>query len=163
MSATDCSATSTRSRRTAATCGSSPSAGSGFEPANRVRCPGPRGTGGDAPQRRLRTSRPGLPPPRPARTATSARQQPPSRSPPCWATPMTWQCAKPTQDQSHTGARRETNRRPPRPGPRSSGIFDEVVITGGAGAVGMHFARYLAEHGARRIVLLGRSGADAAR
>ena len=44
-----------------------------------------------------------------------------------------------------------------------SGVFDDVVITGGAGAVGLHFARYLAEHGARRIVLLGRSGADAAR
>jgi mycobactin polyketide synthetase MbtD len=44
-----------------------------------------------------------------------------------------------------------------------TGIFDEVVITGGAGAVGMQFARYLAERGARRIVLLGRSGADAAR
>lgn len=39
-----------------------------------------------------------------------------------------------------------------------SGIFDEVVITGGAGAVGLHFARQLAEQGARRIVLLSRSG-----
>lgn len=41
-----------------------------------------------------------------------------------------------------------------------SGIFDEVVITGGAGAVGLHFARHLAEQGARRIVLLSRSGLD---
>lgn len=41
-----------------------------------------------------------------------------------------------------------------------SGIFDEVVITGGAGAVGLHFARQLAEQGARRIVLLSRSGLD---
>ncbi|CRZ13596.1 mycobactin polyketide synthase MbtD [Mycolicibacterium neworleansense] len=41
-----------------------------------------------------------------------------------------------------------------------SGIFDEVVITGGAGAVGLHFARRLAEQGARRIVLLSRSGLD---
>lgn len=41
-----------------------------------------------------------------------------------------------------------------------SGIFDEVVITGGAGAVGLHYARYLAEQGARRIVLLSRSGLD---
>ncbi|WP_051288975.1 mycobactin polyketide synthase MbtD [Mycobacterium sp. URHD0025] len=39
-----------------------------------------------------------------------------------------------------------------------SGIFDEVVITGGAGAVGLHYARHLAAHGARRIVLLSRSG-----
>ncbi|MGA5464672.1 mycobactin polyketide synthase MbtD [Mycobacterium sp. NPDC050041] len=42
-----------------------------------------------------------------------------------------------------------------------SGLLDDVVITGGAGAVGLHFARYFAEHGARRIVLLGRSGAEA--
>lgn len=41
-----------------------------------------------------------------------------------------------------------------------SGTFDEVVITGGAGAVGLHFARHLAEQGARRIVLLSRSGLD---
>ncbi|OBG81986.1 polyketide synthase [Mycobacterium sp. E802] len=41
-----------------------------------------------------------------------------------------------------------------------SGIFDEVVITGGAGAVGLHYARHLAAHGARRIVLLSRSGLD---
>ncbi|MEV0672115.1 mycobactin polyketide synthase MbtD [Mycobacterium sp. NPDC050441] len=43
-----------------------------------------------------------------------------------------------------------------------SGMFDEVVITGGAGAVGLHFARHLAEQGARRIVLLSRSGLDGA-
>ncbi|KUI01895.1 mycobactin polyketide synthase MbtD [Mycobacterium sp. IS-3022] len=36
----------------------------------------------------------------------------------------------------------------------------DVVITGGNGAVGLHFARYLAAHGARRIVLLSRSGVD---
>lgn len=41
-----------------------------------------------------------------------------------------------------------------------SGVFDEVVITGGAGAVGLHYARHLAAHGARRIVLLSRSGLD---
>ncbi len=41
-----------------------------------------------------------------------------------------------------------------------SGIFDEVVITGGAGAVGLHYARHLVEQGARRIVLLSRSGLD---
>ncbi|MDV3128304.1 mycobactin polyketide synthase MbtD [Mycobacterium sp. 21AC1] len=41
-----------------------------------------------------------------------------------------------------------------------SEILDEVVITGGAGAVGVHYARQLAELGARRIVLLSRSGAD---
>ncbi|MGV9798974.1 mycobactin polyketide synthase MbtD [Mycobacterium sp. NPDC003449] len=44
-----------------------------------------------------------------------------------------------------------------------SGILDEVVITGGAGAVGMHYARRLAELGARRIVLLSRGGLPADR
>lgn len=42
------------------------------------------------------------------------------------------------------------------------GLLENVVITGGSGAVGLHFARYLLEHGARRIVLLSRSGVDAA-
>ncbi|MFI5511047.1 mycobactin polyketide synthase MbtD [Mycobacterium sp. NPDC051804] len=42
------------------------------------------------------------------------------------------------------------------------GLLDNIVITGGSGAVGLHFARYLAEHGARRIVLLSRAGVDAA-
>ena len=42
------------------------------------------------------------------------------------------------------------------------GLLENVVITGGSGAVGLHFARYLAEHGARRIVLLSRRGVDAA-
>ncbi|MGX9671409.1 mycobactin polyketide synthase MbtD [Mycobacterium sp. HM-7] len=41
------------------------------------------------------------------------------------------------------------------------GLLDNVVITGGNGAVGRHFARTLAAAGARRIVLLSRSGAGA--
>jgi mycobactin polyketide synthetase MbtD len=41
------------------------------------------------------------------------------------------------------------------------GLLDNVVITGGSGAVGRHFARTLAAAGARRIVLLSRSGASA--
>lgn len=44
------------------------------------------------------------------------------------------------------------------PGP---GLLDNVVITGGNGAVGLHFARTLAAAGARRIVLVSRSGTDA--
>lgn len=44
--------------------------------------------------------------------------------------------------------------------PLDSGVLDDVVITGGAGAIGLHYARYLAEHGARRIVLLSRRSAD---
>lgn len=45
---------------------------------------------------------------------------------------------------------------------RDAGLLDEVVITGGAGSIGMRHAEYFARHGARRIVLLGRRGADAA-
>jgi mycobactin polyketide synthetase MbtD len=46
--------------------------------------------------------------------------------------------------------------------PLDSGVLDDVVITGGAGAIGLHYARYLAERGARRIVLLSRRSADPA-
>jgi mycobactin polyketide synthetase MbtD len=42
-----------------------------------------------------------------------------------------------------------------------AGLLDDVVITGGAGAIGLHYARYLAEHGARRIVLLSRRAVHA--
>lgn len=38
------------------------------------------------------------------------------------------------------------------------GVLDDVVITGGNGTVGQHYARYLAARGARRIVLLSRTG-----
>lgn len=48
----------------------------------------------------------------------------------------------------------------PQPGWGAPGVLDEVVITGGSGAVGTHFVNYLAAHGARRIVLLGRRGAE---
>lgn len=51
----------------------------------------------------------------------------------------------------------------PQPGWGAPGVLDEVVITGGSGVVGTHFVNYLAAHGARRIVLLGRRGADPAR
>lgn len=44
--------------------------------------------------------------------------------------------------------------------PVDSRLLDDVVITGGAGAIGLHYARYLAERGARRIVLLSRRSAD---
>lgn len=49
---------------------------------------------------------------------------------------------------------------PATPWPLSDGVLDDVVITGGNGNVGLHFARHLAERGARRIVLLSRSGVD---
>jgi mycobactin polyketide synthetase MbtD len=50
---------------------------------------------------------------------------------------------------------------PAEPWRLDAGLLDNVVITGGSGAVGMHYARYLAGRGARRIVLLSRNGADA--
>lgn len=50
----------------------------------------------------------------------------------------------------------------PPPWRLTDGLLDDVVITGGSGAVGVRFARYVAERGARRIVLLSRRGvADA--
>jgi mycobactin polyketide synthetase MbtD len=61
-----------------------------------------------------------------------------------------------------TAYRRSTRDEISRAAPWSaeSGVFDDVVITGGGGAIGLHYARYLAERGARRIVLLSRGGAD---
>jgi mycobactin polyketide synthetase MbtD len=50
----------------------------------------------------------------------------------------------------------------PEPWPLDTGLLDNVVITGGSGAVGLHYARYLAGRGARRIVLLSRHGVDPA-
>lgn len=46
--------------------------------------------------------------------------------------------------------------------PLDSGVLDDVVITGGAGSIGLHYARHLAERGARRIVLLSRRAVDPA-
>ncbi|GAB3217992.1 mycobactin polyketide synthase MbtD [Mycolicibacterium hippocampi] len=48
------------------------------------------------------------------------------------------------------------------PWPANSGVLDNVVITGGSGAIGLNFARTLADRGARRIVLLSRRGGDPA-
>ncbi|MGA9492981.1 MAG: SDR family NAD(P)-dependent oxidoreductase, partial [Mycobacterium sp.] len=39
--------------------------------------------------------------------------------------------------------------------------LDNVVITGGSGAIGLRYAQYCIEHGARRITLLSRNGVDA--
>ena len=41
-------------------------------------------------------------------------------------------------------------------------MLDNVVITGGSGAIGLSYARFLAARGARRIVLLSRRGVDPA-
>lgn len=46
--------------------------------------------------------------------------------------------------------------------PLDGGLLGNVVITGGSGAVGLAFARYLADRGATRIVLLSRHGVEPA-
>ncbi|MCV7281307.1 mycobactin polyketide synthase MbtD [Mycolicibacterium flavescens] len=51
---------------------------------------------------------------------------------------------------------------PPPAWPLDGERLADVVITGGSGAVGLHYARHLAANGARRIVLLSRSGVDTA-
>ncbi|MGK2866327.1 MAG: mycobactin polyketide synthase MbtD [Mycobacterium sp.] len=77
---------------------------------------------------------------------------------------LTGSCTELAVRQSDSGpalfGRGASEERLPQPGWGTPGVLDEVVITGGTGAVGTHFVRYLAAHGARRIVLLGRTGAE---
>ncbi|MGA8544128.1 MAG: SDR family NAD(P)-dependent oxidoreductase, partial [Mycobacterium sp.] len=40
--------------------------------------------------------------------------------------------------------------------------LENVVITGGNGAIGLHYARHCLEHGARNVILLSRNGLDPA-
>jgi mycobactin polyketide synthetase MbtD len=44
--------------------------------------------------------------------------------------------------------------------PLDAAALDNVVITGGSGAIGLRYAKYCIEHGARRVILLSRNGAD---
>jgi mycobactin polyketide synthetase MbtD len=67
---------------------------------------------------------------------------------------------RPNGSGSALFGRSTADERLPQPAWTAPGVLDDVVITGGSGAVGTHFVRYLAAHGARRIVLLGRTGAD---
>jgi mycobactin polyketide synthetase MbtD len=46
--------------------------------------------------------------------------------------------------------------------PLESAALEHVVITGGSGAIGLQYARYCIEHGARTVTLLSRNGVDAA-
>ena len=46
-------------------------------------------------------------------------------------------------------------------GTLDAAALDNVVITGGSGAIGLRYAQYCAERGARRIILLSRNGVDA--
>jgi mycobactin polyketide synthetase MbtD len=45
--------------------------------------------------------------------------------------------------------------------PLDPAALENVVITGGSGAIGLRYARYCIERGARRLVLLSRNGIDA--
>jgi mycobactin polyketide synthetase MbtD len=47
------------------------------------------------------------------------------------------------------------------PRPIDPARLDNVVITGGGGAIGLRYAQYCIEHGARRVVLLSRKGVEA--
>ena len=42
--------------------------------------------------------------------------------------------------------------------PLDAAALDNVVITGGSGAIGLRYARYCIERGARRVILLSRNG-----
>ena len=42
--------------------------------------------------------------------------------------------------------------------PLEAAALENVVITGGSGAIGLRYARYCIEHGARRVILLSRNG-----
>ncbi|SPM35952.1 polyketide synthase, partial [Mycobacterium rhizamassiliense] len=44
--------------------------------------------------------------------------------------------------------------------PVDGAALDHVVITGGSGAIGLQYARYCVEHGARTLTLLSRNGVD---
>lgn len=45
--------------------------------------------------------------------------------------------------------------------PLDAAALQNVVITGGSGAVGLRYARHCVEHGARRVIMLSRNGLDA--
>jgi mycobactin polyketide synthetase MbtD len=46
--------------------------------------------------------------------------------------------------------------------PLDTSVLENVVITGGSGAIGLRYARHCIEHGAQRVILLSRNGLDPA-
>ena len=46
--------------------------------------------------------------------------------------------------------------------PLDAAALENVVITGGSGAIGLRYARHCIEHGARQVILLSRNGLDPA-
>lgn len=61
--------------------------------------------------------------------------------------------------QRYTRVLRDSNQPAPER-PLTAAALDNVVITGGSGAIGLRYARYCVEHAARRIILLSRNGID---
>jgi mycobactin polyketide synthetase MbtD len=58
-------------------------------------------------------------------------------------------------------ARTLRERREPRADrPLGPAVLENVVITGGSGAIGLRYARYCIEHGASRLILLSRNGIE---
>ncbi|OBB87010.1 polyketide synthase [Mycobacterium colombiense] len=53
-------------------------------------------------------------------------------------------------------------REPATPRPLDAAALNDVVITGGSGAIGLQYARYCLERGARTVTLLSRNGVDPA-
>lgn len=51
-------------------------------------------------------------------------------------------------------------REPAIPRPLDAAALDDVVITGGSGAIGLQYARYCLKRGARNVTLLSRNGVD---
>ncbi len=140
-----CSATPTPSGRGAATSGSSPSAATRCAPTNRDRYPAQAALAAMHRSIGLRTFRSMLRAPGPAvwehrrggvHVAVTALP----------ARPPKWRCAMPTPVR-HCSGTRTVEDRLPQPGWGTPGVLDEVVITGGSGAVGTHFVNYLAAHG----------------
>jgi mycobactin polyketide synthetase MbtD len=56
----------------------------------------------------------------------------------------------------------QARREPAARRPLDAAALDDVVITGGSGAIGLQYARYCLQHGARTITLLSRNGVDPA-
>jgi mycobactin polyketide synthetase MbtD len=46
--------------------------------------------------------------------------------------------------------------------PLDAAVPENVVITGGSGAIGLRYARHCVEHGARKVILLSRNGVEPA-
>jgi mycobactin polyketide synthetase MbtD len=65
------------------------------------------------------------------------------------------------RDRRYVRTLRE-RRDPPSERPLDDAALDNVMITGGSGAIALRYARYCVEHGARRVTLLSRKGLDSA-